>query len=132
MNFLTKHVIGSYEELMEQCDAVATTSVHTMKSPRNTELQIVNLTLLGKQTDIYCKLEPVYDQYKVSIEKEQFLPGFENKIILFEAIARKIKKARLTKLPSSEKLKPELDGLSALKTALQAELRKIYSRKKEG
>ena len=41
---------------------------------------------------------------------------------MFEAAAREIKKAGLTKLPSSDKLKAELDGLSTRKTALQKEL----------
>lgn len=52
-------------------------------------------------------------------------------IILFEAAAREIKKAGLTKLPSSEKLKTELDGLAARKTVLQTELRKVQREEKE-
>lgn len=51
--------------------------------------------------------------------------------MLFEAAAREIKKAGLTKLPSVEKLKAEQDGLSTRKTALQAELRKIQREEKE-
>ena len=58
-------------------------------------------------------------------------PGFESEIILFEAAAREIKKAGLAKLPSSDKLKAELDGLSARKTALQTELRKIQREETE-
>ena len=50
---------------------------------------------------------------------------------MFEAAAREIKKAGLAKLPSSDKLKAELDGLSARKTALQTELRKIQREEKE-
>ena len=49
---------------------------------------------------------------------------------MFEAAARKIKKAGLTKLPSTDKLKAELDGLAARKTALQTELRKIQREEK--
>lgn len=50
---------------------------------------------------------------------------------MFEAAARGIKKAGLTRLPSSEKLKAELDGLAARKTALQAELRKLQREEKD-
>ena len=103
MNFLTEHGIGSYEELVERCDAVAAASIRTRENLR----------------------------YKASKDKEKFLRGFESEIILFEAAAREIKKAGLTKLPSSEKLKAELDGLSARKTALQTELRKIRREEKE-
>ena len=42
-----------------------------------------------------------------------------------------IKKAGLTKLPSTDKLKAELDGLSDRKTVLQAELRKIQREEKK-
>lgn len=68
---------------------------------------------------------------KASKDKEKFLRGFECEIILFEAAAREIKKAGLTKLPSAEKLKAELDGLSTHKTALQAKLRKVQREEKE-
>ena len=131
MNFLTEHGIGSYEELVERCDAVAAASIRTRENLRDTEQRIADLSLLGKQIDTYRKLKPVYGRYKTSTDKEKFLRGFESEIILFEAAARNIKKAGLTKLPSSEKLKAELDGLSARKTALQAELRKIQREEKE-
>lgn len=102
-----------------------TTSIRTRESLRDTEQWIADLALLGKQIDTYRKLKPVYDRYKASKDKEKFLRGFESEIILFEAAAREIKKAGLTKFPSAEKLKEELDGLVTRKTVLQAEFRKI-------
>ena len=131
MNFLTEHGINSYEKLVERCDAVAAASIRTRESLRDTEQRIADLALLGKQIDTYRKLKSVYDRYKASKDKEKFLRGFESEIILFEAAAREIKKAGLTKLPSTEKLKAELDGLTARKTALQAELRKIQQEEKK-
>ena len=86
---------------------------------------------MGKQISTYRKLKPTYDRYKASKDKEKFLRGFESEIILFEAAAREIKKTGLTKLPSAEKLKAELDGLSARRTALQTDLRKIQREEKE-
>ena len=130
-NFLTEHGIGSYEELVERCDAVAAASIRTRESLRDTEQRIADLALLGKQIDTYRKLKPVYDRYKASKDKEKFLRGFESEIILFEAAAREIKKAGLTRLPSSDKVKAELEGLSARKAALQTELRKIQREEKE-
>lgn len=46
-------------------------------------------------------------------------------------VARETKKAGLTKLPSAEKLKEELNELAACKTVLQAELRKVRQEEKE-
>ena len=87
--------------------------------------------LLRKQIDTYRKLKPVYDRYKASKDKEKFLRGFESEVILFEAAAREIKKAGLTRLPSAEKLKAELDVLTAQKAALQVEFRKVQREEKE-
>ena len=131
MNFLAEHGIGSYEELVERCDAVAAASIRTRESLRDTEQRIADLALLGKQIDTYRKLKPVYDRYKASKDKEKFLRGFESEIILFEAAAREIKKAGLTKLPSAENLKAELDGLAARKAALKAEFWKMQQTEKE-
>ena len=131
MNFLTEHGIGSYEELVERCDAVAAASIRTRESLRDTEQRIADLALLGKQIDTYCELKPVYDRYKAAQDKEKFLRGFESEIILFEAAVREIKKAGLTKLPSAEKLKAELDSLAVRKTVLQTELRKIRQDERE-
>jgi hypothetical protein len=131
MNFLTEHGIGSYEELVERCNAVSAASIRTREGLRDVEQQITDLALLSKQIDIYRKLKPVYDRYKASKDKEKFLRGFESEIILFETATREIKKAGLTKLSSAEKLKAELGGLFARKTALQEELRKVQREEKE-
>ncbi len=131
MNFLTEHGISTYEELVERCEVIAAASIHTRENLRDTEQQIADLALLGKQIDTYRKLKPVYDRYKASKDKEKFLRGFENEIILFEAAVREIKKAGLTKLPPAEKLKVELNELTARKTSLQAELRKIQREEKK-
>lgn len=85
---------------MEGCDVVAVTSIYTRESRLDTEEQITDLTLLGKQIDTYYKLTPIYDRYKSSKGKKKFLRGFESEIILSEAAARETKKAGLTKLPS--------------------------------
>lgn len=111
MNFLTEHGIGSYEELVERCDAVAAASIRTRESLRDTEQRITNLALIGKQIDTYRKLKPIYDRYKASKDKEKFLRGFESEIILFETAAREIKKAGLTKLPSAEKIVLDLPAI---------------------
>lgn len=68
---------------------------------------------------------------KSSKNRKKFLRGFESEIILFEAATSEIKKAELTKLPSAEKLKAELDELVARKTVLQTELRKIQRKERE-
>ncbi len=50
MNFLTEHGIGSYEELVERCDAVAAASIRTRESLRDTEQRIADLALLESRS----------------------------------------------------------------------------------
>ena len=125
MNFLTEHDSGNYEELVERCDAVSAASIRTKESLRDVEQRIADLALLGKQIDTYRKLKPAYDRYKASKDKEKFLRGLESKVILFEAAAKEIRKAGLAKLPSSEKLKAELDELAAYKDTLKPQHKKM-------
>ena len=131
MNFLTEHGISSYGELESKLTAVSARRDTAHAEIKRIESRSAELALLGKQIDTYRKLKPVYDRYKASKDKEKFLRGFESEIILFEAAAREIKKAGLTKLPSAEKLKAELNELAARKAALQAKLRKVQREEKE-
>lgn len=90
--------------------------------------------LLGKQIDTYRKLKPVYDRYKASKDKEKFLRGLRARSSYSRrqlGTSRGPDSAGLTKLPSTEKIKVELNGLSTRKAALQAELRKIQREEKE-
>ena len=50
---------------------------------------------------------------------------------MFEAAAREIKKAGLSKFPSAGRLKAELDGFPARKAALQAKHQKIQWEEKK-
>lgn len=131
MNFITEHGIGSYGELAERCDAAAAASARAKTSLRDTEQRIADLSLLTKHAATYRKLKPTYDRYKAASDKEKFLRGFESEIILFEASARALKEMGIGKLPSAERLKAELEELTARKSALQAEHKKAQKEERE-
>lgn len=131
MNFITEHGISSYEELNERCDAASTATFRAKAALRDTEQKISDLTVLSKHITTYRELKPIYDRYKVASDKEKFLRGFESEIILFEAAARAIKTAGLSKLPSDEKLKSEIAELTAKKMALQSEHKKAQKEERE-
>lgn len=57
--------------------------------------------------------------------------GFESEIILFEAAARAIKTAGLSKLPSDKRLKSEMEELTARKIALQSEYKKAQKEERQ-
>lgn len=131
MNFITEHGIDSYGELAERCDAVTAATARAKAALRDTEQRIADLSLLAKHADTYRKLKPTYDRYKVASDKEKFLCGFESEIILFEASARALKEMRIGKLPSAERLKAEMEELTARKAALQAEYGKAQKEERE-
>ena len=131
MNFITEHGISSYEELVERCDAVSAATFRARAALRDTEQKISDLTVLSKHIATYRELKPIYDRYKVASDKEKFLRGFESEIILFEAAARAIQTAGLSKLPSDEKLKSEMEELTARKIALQSEYKKTQKEELE-
>ena len=74
---------------------------------------------------------PLYDQYRQSRDKEKFLRGHEGEIILFEAAARELKRLDAVPLPATQRLRAEMDELTARKAALQSEHRKAQREERQ-
>lgn len=124
LNFLTEHGISSYEELAERCDGAAAATTRVKADLRATESEIERLTLTMKHVATYRQLRPLYDQYHQSRDKENFLRGHEGEIILFEAATRELKRLDAVPLPATQRLRAEMDELTAKRTALQSEYKK--------
>ena len=123
-NFLTEHGIGSYEELLDRCEAASASVARLKADLRDTGAKIDELTLKMKHVATYRQLKPIYDRYKASRDKEKFLRGHESEIILFEAAARECKRLGAVPLPATERMQAEMDELNARKAVLKAELQK--------
>ena len=123
-NFLTEHGIGSYEELLDRCEAASASVVRLKADLRDTGAKIDELTLKMKHVGTYRQLKPIYDRYKASRDKEKFLRGHESEIILFEAAARECKRLGAVPLPATERIQAEMDELNAKKATLKAGLQK--------
>ena len=123
-NFLTEHGIGSMEELTERCEAASASAARLKAELRETGARMEALTLKQKYVATYRRLKSTYDRYKASKDKEKFLRGYESEIILFEAAARECKRLGAVPLPSAERMRAEMDGLTAKRAALKAELEK--------
>ena len=104
-NFPTGRGAGSWEELSERCDGAAAAT--------------------------YRQLRPLYEEYRQSRDKEKFLRGHEGEIILFEAAARQLKRLDAVPLPATQRLRAEMDELTARKSALQSEYRKAQHKERE-
>ena len=131
LNFLTEHGIGSLEDLSERCDGAASATARVKADLRATEKEMERLTLTMKHAATYRQLRPLYDQYRQSRDKEKFLRGHEGEIILFEAAARELKRLDAVPLPATQRLRAEMDELTARRTALQSEYRKVQREERE-
>ena len=131
MNFLTEHGIGSLEDLSERCDGATAATARVKADLRATEKEMERLTLTMKHAVTYRQLRPLYDQYRQSRDKEKFLRGHEGEIILFEAAARELKRLDAVPLPATQRLRAEMDELTARKAALQSEYRNAQQEERE-
>ena len=120
-NFLTEHGITSYGDLTEKREAAAAASERIRADIREVNTKMDELTLKMKYAATYRQLRPVYEQYKASRDKEKFLRGNESDIILFEAAAKELKHLGAVPLPTTERMKAEMDELTARKAELKAE-----------
>ena len=131
LNFLTEHGISSYEELSERCDGAAAATARVKADLRATEKEMERLTLTMKHAATYRQLRPLYEEYRQSRDKEKFLRGHEGEIILFEAAARELKRLDAVPLPATQRLRAEMDELTARKATLQSEYRKAQQKERE-
>ena len=130
-NFLTEHGIGSYEELVDRCEAASASVARLKADLRDTGARIDELALKMKHISTYRQLKPIYDRYKASRDKEKFLRGHESGIILFEAAARECKRLGAVPLPATERMQAEMDELNARKSVLKAELQKTQREERD-
>ena len=65
------------------------------------------------------------------IGADKFLRGHEGEIILFEAAARELKRLDAVPLPATQRLRAEMDELTARKATLQSEYRKAQQKERE-
>ena len=119
------------EELSERCDGAAAATARIKAELRSIENEAERLTLTMKHAATYRQLRPLYDQYRQSKDKEKFLRGHEGEIILFEAAARELKRLGAVPLPAAQRLRAEMDELTARRIALQSEYRKAQREERE-
>lgn len=119
------------EELAERCDGAVAATARVKADLRATGKEMERLTLTMKHAATYRQLRPLYDQYRQSRNKEKFLRGHEGEIILFEAAARELKRLDAVPLPAAQRLRAEMDELTARKAALQSEYRKAQREERE-
>ena len=131
MNFLTEHKIEQYAELTAKITEVTKASEQAADSLKEVEKRLTDMTLLIKNINTYQKTKPVYAAYRKAKDKEKYRTAHESDIILYEAAAKAIKAAGITKLPSLSALQAEYAALQEQKEALYADYGKLKKQVKE-
>ena len=131
MNFLTEHKIEQYAELTAKIAEVTAASEQAADSLKEVEKRLTDMTLLIKNITTYQKTKPAYAAYRKAKDKEKYRTAHESDIILYEAAAKAIKAAGITKLPSLAALQAEYAALQEQKEALYADYGKLKKQVKE-
>ena len=131
MNFLTEHKIEQYAELTAKIAEVTKANEQAADSLKEVEKRLTDMTLLIKNINTYQKTKPVYAAYRKAKDKEKYRTAHESDIILYEAAAKAIKAAGITKLPSLAALQAEYAALQEQKEALYADYGKLKKQVKE-
>ena len=96
-----------------------------------TEARLADMAVLIKNVTTYKQTRPIVAQYRKAKDKEKYRTAHESDIILYEAAAKAIKAAGITKLPSLAALQAEYAALQEQKEALYADYGKLKKQVKE-
>ena len=131
MNFLTENNIMQYEDLITRIDEMVLDSEQTADSLKQAEKKLFDMAVMIKHLSTYQKTKNVYRGYIKAKDKEAYRKKHESNLILYEAAAKALKKAGITKLPDLSALQKEYTSLQKKKETLYSEYGKLKKKVKE-
>ena len=99
INFLTEHGIEQYAELESKVMEISAANDEAAASLKDVEHRLGNMAVLIKNLTTYKQLRPVVLEYRKAKDKAAFRREHESQLILYEAAAKAIKNAGITRLP---------------------------------
>ncbi len=130
-NFLSENGIESYTALTAKIAEVTAESEQAAATLKGAEKRLADLAVLMKNVTVCQKTRPVYEGYKAAKDKGKYRAAHESDLLLYEAAAKAIKAAGITKLPSVAALQAEYEKLQGQKEALYADYGKLKQKVKE-
>ena len=100
MNFLTEHGIEQYAELESKVIEISAANDEAAAALKDVERRLGNMAVLIKNLTTYKQLRPVVLEYRKAKDKAAFRREHESQLILYEAAAKAIKDAGITRLPA--------------------------------
>ena len=131
INFLTEHGIEQYAELESKVAEISAANDEAAASLKDVEHRLGNMAVLIKNITTYKQLRPVVLEYRKAKDKAAFRREHESQLILYEAAAKAIKDAGITRLPDLAALKAEYRELDKQKARLYEQYGEVKRELKE-
>ena len=131
INFLTEHGIEQYAELESKVMEISAANDEAAASLKDVEHRLGNMAVLIKNLTTYKQLRPVVLEYRKAKDKAAFRREHESQLILYEAAAKAIKDAGITRLPDLAALKAEYRELDKQKARLYEQYGEVKRELKE-
>ena len=131
LNFLTEHQIESYEGLESRLSEISAANDAAASALKDAERRLGDMALLIKNLSAYKQLRPVALKLRNAKDKAAFRRQHESQLILYEAAAKALKEAGVTKLPNLYALKTEYKKLDAERERLSEQYNEVKKELKE-
>ena len=118
LNFLTEHGIDDYAALESKVAEISAANDEAAAALKAVERRLSDMAVLIKNISTYRQTRPVALEYKKAKDKAAYRREHESQLILYEAAAKAIKDAGVTKLPNLAALKAEYRKLDEEKERL--------------
>ena len=118
LNFLTEHGINDYAALESKVAEISAANDEAAAALKAVERRLSDMAVLIKNISTYRQTRPVALEYKKAKDKAAYRREHESQLILYEAAAKAIRDAGVTKLPNLAALKAEYRKLDEEKERL--------------
>ena len=118
LNFITEHQIDSYADLEGRIAEISATNDEAAAALKTVERRLADMAVLIKDISTYKKLRPLALEMRKAKDKAAFRREHESQLLLYEAAAKALKDAGVTKLPNLAALKAEYRKLDEEKGRL--------------
>ena len=118
LNFLTEHGIDDYAALESKVAEISVANDEAAAALKAVERRLSDMAVLIKNISTYRQTRPVALEYKKVKDKAAYRREHESQLILYEAAAKAIRDAGVTKLPNLAALKAEYRKLDEEKERL--------------
>ena len=131
LNFLTEHGIDDYAALESKVAEISAANDEAAAALKAVERRLSDMAVLIKNISTYRQTRPVALEYKKVKDKAAYRREHESQLILYEAAAKAIRDAGVTKLPNLAALKAEYRELDKQKARLYEQYGEVKRELKE-